>query len=196
MRALLSLALLLTAGAASADELENLLKAGPFVQVRSHESGEYKEALAIGDIDAPAHVVWRVMTDFESYPDFMPRVKKMTVEERKPREASLAFVLDTPLFATRYTNHYTLDPEKRRMRVRQAKGDLKGSHQAWALVPRGERTRLYISGVVKNYSSVAQSFEDEQQTLTIGINVVTMVSLVKAVKTRAEALHRQRLAKH
>jgi len=200
MHAPLLFALALTASAvaappAAADELSKLLESGPFVQVRSTDDGKYEQAMAIGDIDAPAEVVWSVMTDFASYPEFMPRVKDMEILSRGAEEAKLAFVLNTPLMSTKYTNHYSLDADKLRMRVRQVKGDLQGSHQAWALARRGEKTRLYISGVVKNFSSIAQAMEDDQQTLTIGINVVTMVSLVKAVKARAEAVHRGKLAK-
>jgi hypothetical protein len=59
-------------------------------------------------------------------------------------------------------------------------------------VPLGAgQSRIYYSGAVKNFSSVAESFEDDQQTLTIGINVVSLMAATKAVKERAELVSRQ-----
>jgi hypothetical protein len=53
------------------------------------------------------------------------------------------------------------------------------------------RARIYDSGLIKNFSPIAESFEDDQQTLSIGINVVSLMASAKAVKARSEQLQRQ-----
>ena len=100
--------------------------------------------------------------------------------------------LNTPMVATRYTNRMSPDPATMTIKVRQVKGDLDGSSYQWKVVPLGEgRSRIFYSGLVKNYSSIAERFEDEQQTLSIGINVVSLMAASKAVKSRAEQLQKQ-----
>ena len=47
-------------------------------------------------------------------------------------------------------------------------------------------TRITYSGVVRNFSSVAERLDDEQQSITIGINVVSVLQGAKALKREAE----------
>jgi hypothetical protein len=108
---------------------------------------------------------------------------------REGAEALMKVKLDTPLVATSYTNRMSPDAVNKTMNVRQVKGDLSGSRYLWRLTALGEgKTRITYSGIVKNFSSIAESLDDEQQTLTIGINVVSLMAQVKAVKGRAEML--------
>lgn len=185
MRFLLVL-VLLAAAPARADELASLLSSGPLVRVETTADGRFKEALAIADVDAPADVVWQVLTDFEAYASFMPRMQSCVVT-REGKDALLDIKLDTPLVSTRYTNRMIVDEAGRKIAVRQERGDLKGSRSAWRVVALGERrARVYYGGVVRNFSSLAESMEDDQQTLTIGINVVSLMAAIKAVKGRSE----------
>jgi carbon monoxide dehydrogenase subunit G len=193
MRALLFAALLVVvAPAAHADELAALLGAGPLVRIETDPAGKYKEGLAIADVDAPTEVVWQVLTDFAGYKTWMPRVTKCEIE-RDGADYLLDMKLDTPFVSTRYTNRATVDDAARTIKIKQEKGDLKGSRYAWRVVPLadGKRTRLYYTGVVRNFSSMAEALEDDQQTVTIGINVVTLMATVKAVKQRSELVARQ-----
>jgi ribosome-associated toxin RatA of RatAB toxin-antitoxin module len=189
--ALVATATLLVATGARADEMARLLKDGPLVRIESNGKGRFKQGLAVADIDASADQVWAVLTDFDKYRFFMPRVDELEVS-RAGKDWEVAFKLDTPFVSTSYTNRYTLDEAARTINVRQVRGDLDGSHFHWRVVKLGEkRTRLYYRGVVKNFSSIAQRLEDDQQTITVGINVVSLLSAIKAIKTRSEALYRQ-----
>jgi hypothetical protein len=101
-----------------------------------------------------------------------------------------------PLVSTAYTNRMTADESKHTVVVKNEKGDLSGSRYLWRITPLGDnRARIFYSGLIKNYSAMAESFEDEQQTLSIGINVVSLLATAKAVKDRSELLHKQALAK-
>lgn len=173
-----------------ADELAPLLASGPLVRIETDAAGKYKEGLAIADVDAPVDVAWDVLKDFAGYATWIPRVERCDVT-RDGADYLLDMKIDTPLVSTRYTNRVSVDDEKKTMRIRQERGDLKGTRYQWRLVPLGaQRTRLYYSGVIKNFSSVAESMEDDQQTITIGINVASLLATIKAVKLRAEHVAR------
>lgn len=178
------------APAARADELAPLLRAGPLVRVETDAAGKFKEGLAIADVDVPVDVAWTVLKDFPGYAQWIPRVDECVVT-RDGADYLLAMKIDTPLVATKYVNRVTVDDAAKTMRIRHEKGDLKGTWYEWRLVALGDRrTRLYYRGAVKNFSAVAQSMEDDQQTITIGLNVSSLLATVKAVKQRAEVVVR------
>lgn len=180
---------------ARADEVGGLLVKGPLVRIETDAAGKFRQATCIADVHADADVVWRVLNDFEQYKFFMPRMEKLEVT-REGNDALMDIKLDTPLVATRYTNRMSPDHASKTLSVRQVKGDLSGSSYQWRVVPLAAgQARIFYSGVVKNFSSVAESFEDEQQTLTIGINVVSLMASAKAVKERAELVSRQTAAR-
>lgn len=183
--------LAIAAPAVRADEIGDLLAKGPLVRVETDASGKYRQATCISDVAADVDTVWRVLTDYDQYLFFMPRMTKLEVT-RDGNDALMDIKLDTPLVATRYVNRMSPDHASKILTVKQVKGDLSGSHYQWRVTPLGQgRARIHYSGVVKNFSSVAESFEDEQQTLTIGINVVSLMAATKAVKERSELLVRQ-----
>lgn len=175
---------------AHADDLAGFLSSGPAVRIETDSAGKLKQSVCVADIDAPIDLVWKVLTDYEQYRFFMPRIDRLDVV-REGNDALLAVKLDTPLVATNYTNRMSPDAANRVINVRQVKGDLPGSRYQWKLTSLGDaRTRITYSGIIKNFSSIAESLDDEQQTLTIGINVVSLMAAVKAVETRAEGLHK------
>ena len=181
----------LAAASAHADDVGDLLHAGPLVRIESDSAGKLKQATCIADVDAPIDTVWKVLTDYEQYRFFMPRVKSLDISYDGV-DALLAFKIDTPLVTTSYTNRQHPDPATHTVTVKQEKGDLSGSRYSWHLVSLSEgKTRIYYAGLIKNYSSIAESFEDEQQTLSIGINVVSLMASAKAVKSRAELVQHQ-----
>lgn len=189
MRALI-FTLCFVAAAAHADELTSFLSTGPAVRIETDANGKLKQSTCLADVNASVDTVWKVLTDFEQYRFFMPRIDKMTVT-REGADVLLEMKLDTPLVATSYTNKATPDLATRTIKVQQVSGDLSGSRYQWKLTPIGDaRTRISYTGVVKNFSSVAEAMDDDQQTLTIGINVVSLMAQVKAVKGRAEQIQK------
>lgn len=183
--------LLALASPAMADDLSDLLAGGPLVRVETDDNGRFKQALAIADVDAPADVVWGVLVDYASYKDVFPRIDELSVE-RDAKGTLVSFELDTPIVSTNYTHRYVEDAANRVLRVNQVKGDLKGSAFTWRVTPLSPtRSRISYGGVVKNYSSMAERFEDDQQTMTVGINVVSLVQATKSVKRRAEQIHKR-----
>jgi carbon monoxide dehydrogenase subunit G len=174
---------------AAEDEMSQLLRSGPLVRIEQSKQGDFRRALSIADIDAPEELVWHVLTDFDSYRWFMPRIKRLGVSH-DGADTLVAFTLDTPIVSTAYTNRYTPDRNKKVLYVRTERGDLNGSNFIWRVVKLSdERTRIYYSGVVQNFSAIAERMDDEQQTITIGINVVSLLSAIKAVQVRSESMY-------
>jgi ribosome-associated toxin RatA of RatAB toxin-antitoxin module len=181
---------MLFATVAQADELSSFLSTGPAVRIETDANGKLKQSTCLADVNANVDTVWKVLTDFEQYRFFMPRIDKMKVTP-EGNDFLLELKIDTPLVATSYTNKATPDLATRTIKVQQVKGDLSGSRYLWKLTPIGDsRTRISYTGIIKNFSSVAEAMEDDQQTLTIGINVVSLMAQVKAVKSRAEQMQK------
>lgn len=190
-----ALAFSLGAGPLPADELGDLLKAGPLVRIEQGDNQKFKRVLAMADIAAPADLVWEVLNTQEKYPEFMPRVKKLTVKDEAPNVRVVSYVLDTPFADTSYSLRWTSNPADRTVQVKHAGGDLKGSEYDWRVVSIGpEQTRIFYGGTTRNFSSMAQRLEDDQQTITVGVNVVGVVAAAKAIKARCEQIHRTRKA--
>lgn len=183
------LATLLTGPAARADDVGDLLKGGPLVRIEVDAAGKLKQATCIADVDAPIDQVWAVLTDYRAYQFFMPRVTSLEVEQ-DGADTLLSLKLDTPLVTTKYTNRQHADAVTHTITIKQERGDLAGSRYQWKLAAIGNRTRVTYAGMIKNFSSLAERFEDEQQTISIGVNVVSLMATVKAVKVRAEQLQR------
>ena len=181
--------LLLAAGFAAPgladDELQTLLKRGPIVQLSHDARGRLKDGTAIADIAAPPDVVWAVLTDYPGYKNVFPLIERINVY-KDGTDTLVYFKLDTPMVSTKYTHRYTENRAKWTLHVKQESGDLDGTHFVWRLEPRPGGSRLTYTGVVKNFSAIAKRLDDDQQTITIGVNVVSLLKGIEAVKNAAE----------
>ena len=186
---LLALAVLaLSPRAALAQDLMALLEDGPVVMVQQDEEGGFDECTAIVFVEAPPAAVWEVLADLESHPEFMPKLRRAEVKERSDDRLVVALELETPGRNTRYVMAYDLRPAAWRIDVSWVSGDLRGTFGTWRLVPSGQGTLVYYQGATRNYSRILQRLEDDQQTITIGVNVSSAIAMVRAVKERTEGL--------
>lgn len=183
--ALLVPAVLFGAAPAAADDLTDQLKEGPLVRVEVDKNGRFKSSTVLMDVAAPVDAVWATLADFKSYPSYMPRTDEVEVKV-KGGYTFVEMELDTPLVSTSYTSRYQLLTQKKKMHVRVVDGDIEDSEFHWTLTPTPVGTRITYSGVVRNFSSVAERLDDDQQSITIGINVVSVLQAAKAVKREAE----------
>ena len=174
---------------AAADlSLEELLEGSPLVQVEYDGAGGVRAATAIVLVRAPLEAVWGVITEVARYAEFMPRIKEHTVERLGPTTLEARTVLETPVVNTKYRLRYELFPEQRRVDIRWVAGDLQGSEYQWLLQPGRQpgTTIAFYYGRTRNFSAVLTRFEDSQRTVTLGVNVATVLSIVRAVKQRSE----------
>lgn len=166
--------------------LDALLARGPAVSVESDGEGRFEAAVAYVDVEAGVDRVFRVLTDFGSYREFVPRV---VGSEAAPAEGGVRvrWEIDSPGMNTRYTVQYTLDLRAHAVDGRQVDGDLRGSRWRWELAELAPgRTRVRYLSKARNFSRVLDALEDEQQTVTAGLNVAAAVTLLRALKRRAE----------
>jgi ribosome-associated toxin RatA of RatAB toxin-antitoxin module len=180
--------LTLTTLPARADDLRDLLREGPVVSVRTGKDNKFDRAVAVADVKAPPTLVWRVITDFANYRLFVPKLLKSDVRSSADGEAVVAYEVDAPIINVRYTFRYELDPAAMVARGRWVDGALKDSFCEWKVEPADDGSLVYFTAAARHFSALAEQLEDKQQTITMGINLVGAMSILKAVKTRAESL--------
>ena len=173
---------------AEAQDLMTLLRAGPVVSVEQSESGAFERCTAVVFIRAQPEQVWSVLVDFDRYTEFMPKLVGAEVRERSETSATVALELDTPVRNTRYVMAYELRRDSWEVRVRWVSGDLRDTFGDWRLVATRGGTLAYYTGATRNYSRMLQALEDDQQTITIGVNVSSAIAQVRAIKDRTESL--------
>lgn len=64
------------------------------------------------DIEAPAKVVYNVVSDFESYPDFLPETREVEVLSRTTKKARASYKIKV-IKSILYTLDYNLTPGKK-----------------------------------------------------------------------------------
>ncbi|NOZ85773.1 MAG: hypothetical protein GXP49_05855 [Deltaproteobacteria bacterium] len=167
--------------------LSTLLEKGVVVVIETNKNNKFKSATAYIPVDAPAQKVFDTILDFSGYPSFMPTCIKADVLSKTQDQAVVKYELEVPGLNTKYTVQYRIDSEHLAIYAKWKAGDLEGSRWTWRLVPlEKNRTLVEYKGTTKNFSSFAASLEDKRQTLTVGINVTSVVASVRAVKARAE----------
>ncbi len=168
-------------------DMSPLLERGPMVLVEEGAGGKFSQASAIVIIDSPPEKVWELVKAQQNFKDFIPKV---LVSEMKPSgtDFEVHMVIDVPGPDTDYSVRYTIEDEKKTMTGCWVKGDLKASRWIWKVEPApGGKSLLTHTVALKNFSGLAQSLEDENQTITVGVNVSSVLAATKAVKKKAES---------
>lgn len=117
------------------------------VDVGFADQGNMKAVQAVGLIKASPAAVWKVLTSYERYQTFMPRVKQCQVQRRQGHIVDALIKLDAPWpFAnTWYVNRYFLNPASYTIRWTMVKGSIKHNEGYWQLKPSGKHTMVYYS---------------------------------------------------
>lgn len=172
---------------AAAQTLSALLERGPVAQVEYDDQGRFAAVTAIIETDRSPQEMWNVITDFENYPRFMPNVVRSDVREAGPQSRFVQLEVETPGMNSRYTSRYDLDAEKLKMRFSWVEGDFRGTGYSWLIRPRdGGGAVVYYKGAARNFSNLLASLEDARQSLTVGINLMAALNVVRAVRTEAD----------
>lgn len=165
-----------------------LLQRGPVVQVEADDEGRFVQARAMIVVDAPPSHVFGVLRDMERYREFMPRVVQSDVAHHSGGGGfDVRFVYDLPGPDTDYTARMSVDEGARRVSGTWVQGDLRGSVWTWRVERYGEGQSLLVHSLrVENFSPLLRQLEDDQQTVTVGLNVANALVTVKAIKRRSE----------
>jgi ribosome-associated toxin RatA of RatAB toxin-antitoxin module len=121
-------------GAQSAGKVE--------VKLLDQGDGRPKTVKAAGLINAPLAKVWKVLTHYNEYHKFMPRVSSSKLESRSGNLAQATYQLDAPwpLNGTWYTNRYVETPANHAIRWSMVKGSIKHNEGSWQLRAQGNAT--------------------------------------------------------
>jgi ribosome-associated toxin RatA of RatAB toxin-antitoxin module len=176
---------------AQSEGLVPLLSRGPVVLVEEGAQGKFGQATGTVLVDSPPETVWKILIEMERFKDFVPKVNTAEVLRRDGNEFDIRMVIDTPGPDTDHTIRWAVDNSKREMKGTWMKGDLKGSRWMWKVesLPDG-RSLLSQQISLKNFSVFLANVDDDQQTITVGLNVSSALAATKAVKKRAEELKR------
>jgi ribosome-associated toxin RatA of RatAB toxin-antitoxin module len=185
----LALAFVLLPLAARAETLESLLGKGTVMLVEDDPEGKFAAATGIVEINAPIEKVWSVITNYGAYKDFVPRVASVkVVSGAGTYDPRVRLEIDTPVFNTVYTVHFHLNEANHSITGEWVEGALKGSHWDWKMESSGPgKTIVFYKSVSKNFSAFVESLDDKQQTMTVGINVGGVMTVLHAMKKRAES---------
>lgn len=164
-----------------------LLAQGPIVSIEQNATGKFVRCTALTRVDAPLEKVWAVVTDYKDYKSFVPKVVDSEVVGQDPSYVDVKFEIEVPGANTKYVMRHYLHPDTHTVEMNWMKGDLKGSRWVLHLEPTADgKTLLSYSGASQHFSAILEDLEDSQQTITVGVNVSSALTVVKSLKAQAE----------
>ena len=86
----------------------------------------------------PAELMYRVVSDVEKYPEFLPWVLALRVLSRRDGGLTAEMAVGYGGLRERYVSDVALDPAIHRIDVTQIKGPFKTLENHWQFTPRGE----------------------------------------------------------
>lgn len=183
--------------AANSMDFEKIMSDSPVITINNDESGQMKSITVYSVINAPFNVVWDTVRDVSSLKEYVPKIERITIPEalnKKEDELIADFEIEVPIFNIEYRLRYKFNREAKQIDVDRLNGDLEGSRWTWKFEERGNKTVVIYSGIIKNYSSFLESFEDDNKSISIGVNISTLVSTVRYTKERSEFLYKNKYA--
>jgi ribosome-associated toxin RatA of RatAB toxin-antitoxin module len=145
-------------------------------------------------VDAPAEVVFSVVTDFERYPDFVPMTASTKVKEISPNLEEVDFNLRIQVAFIGYTYeygvyHYHRPPLRTDWSLSHGEFDICAGF--WELIPveDGLRTMTFYSTYAEPRSGFVKAIYKREPSLEMLTNVSTATVVVRAAKEKAEEIY-------
>lgn len=170
-----------------------LLTEGPVITVRKDKKNRFDDVRAFMIIKAPAELIMKEILNYKEYKKFMPKVDDIEVKKinRQGTIITVDIVLDTPLTKTKYRIKNFINYQNYTIDTFQVKGDLKGSHWHWKFYKQtNNRTMVEYVGITKNFSVFLETFDDKDKTISMGINISSVMATMESIKKRAETVFR------
>ena len=171
--------------------LDHMLDRGPLITINRDAHDNFESITTYALIYAPLQYVWDAVLNIEDYAQYMPRMIKSEVVKRNKDNTEIiaAFELDTAIYNTKYKLKYSIDASRRIIAINHHSSALKGSQWHWVFQPQGEDTIIICTGASKNLSAFIKALDDRTQTLTVGINIISMLANIRYIKERSELLY-------
>ncbi len=180
-------------GRVDINALVPLLQKGELSLVESFRSGRLKQVAVIGLVNAAPDKVWRVLTDYGRYMEFMPNLAEIEVVKREGDDIVLEYELEVPGSNIEYTlRHHHVPKSRIDITLVGDEGDITSGAWRWELVPTagGAKTILIYTLYtdVRETSWIIRQVLKSQPSMEHGLNVATGLITVQTVKKRAEKL--------
>jgi len=176
--------------------LKRLLEHGILISVKEDAGGKLELITGGILVNSPPEDVYELITDYDSYAEFMPSLTKAEVVHRSKdgRTLHVRYVLKLKLAAistsVKYTVKLTLDPKSYEVRWDLLKGDMKETKGGWKLVPLdgGKRVALFYSvySDIGSINWITKKAVESIPGIEVAINSSTCELVLKAVKSRME----------
>jgi uncharacterized protein YndB with AHSA1/START domain len=105
------------------------------------------EGVVIAKINRPPKEVWKHLTAYEAYPEFMPNVRKLKINFREGNKVGLAFEIKVLFMKLKYSVIRVEDPKKFTVDWsldKTKESDIKDTSGTWKIEPYGENESLLI----------------------------------------------------
>jgi ribosome-associated toxin RatA of RatAB toxin-antitoxin module len=146
-------------------------------------------------MNAPIEKAYQAITEFSSYPQFMPQTEGARIKQVGPDLYDVEFdivvrIVYIPVKVTSAIYHYNQAPFRTDWAAKMPEYNL--NYGYWQLVPvdRGSRTMAFYSLYTKINQGVAKRILEMEDTLEMMAAMSTSTLVVRAMKDRAELLHR------
>jgi ribosome-associated toxin RatA of RatAB toxin-antitoxin module len=177
--------------------VEKLSGGAPIVVVEEHEGGGLKLVTGGVLILAPPADVWKVVTDYSRYTEWMPDVAEINVLKDegvvKEIQYKLVFKLSIITRKVQYTLQ-TIETKNKRIEWELIDGDFDHSIGGWQLMPThdGAATMAYYSTFtnLKSMGALIKGILDQQPALEMAIQVSTAITVVQKLRDRVDAIQR------
>lgn len=111
------------------------------------EQGVLAQTRALALIRQPPDRVWRVLTDFETWPGFVPHIRKAEIARRERDRLWVRMGYRVLLSSLQHTTIYQLLPEQGRLLWTldlEQEHDIAASEGEWQLVPVGDQSQTLV----------------------------------------------------
>jgi ribosome-associated toxin RatA of RatAB toxin-antitoxin module len=171
--------------------LDHMLDKGPLITINRDEDGKFESITTYALVYAPLQYIWDTVLNIEDYAQYMPRMVTSKIVKRNEDNTEIIaeFELDTAIHNTNYKLKYSIDANSRTIAIDHHSGALKGSQWHWEFQTQGEDTVIICTGASKNISAFIKVIDDRTQTLTVGINIISMLANIRYIKERSELLY-------
>lgn len=181
---------LTTLPAAKLTQLAPLLRSADLVLLESDSNGAMKQITAMTLAAARPDVVREVLMHPERYTDFVRNMKRSDVQQRPDGTLDHSYALDYSVFDISGTHRYVRTNEPGGpVELFDADPNSSGlRHYRWEFLPVGSGTLVVQYGYtdLANSGGVIEQLRQRFNTLEYGMALVAQMSLLVAMKSRAE----------
>lgn len=138
-------------------------------------------------IEHPRELVWQVLTDYESLPDFIPSLEKsQRLEHPSGEKVRLEQIGKQKLFKINFSARVVLDLEEtppERIEFEMVEGDFKAFSGYWSLDGDQESTRLIYSIFVWPPRTMPVALIERRLSKDLSLNLVAIRQRVMAMSS-------------